>query len=77
MEPIECREPPNPNCEVIVQEGLPWETRLLKGNMVYAYHNGYLWPQRERQKYYKFRFLPMEVVRVWPKFEDSGEGMKK
>lgn len=57
---IKVKGKPTPNCEVVVEsldKGNPvWEPRFYdeSTDYVYAYHKGYLWPQRKPKDYHNF-----------------------
>lgn len=72
---IKVDTPLEPNCEVMVEESSGWETRWFneENSLVYAFHRGYLWPQRHVSKYLNFRLLqpiPEGVLGVWQNFID-------
>lgn len=79
IEKIKVDEPPEVNCEVVVDKAnFVWEYRFYREDTdyVYAYHKGYLWPQRQSGQYYRFRLLkdiskPEDLAEmVWQTFMD-------
>lgn len=70
---IECKTKPKPNCRVQVKEGWDWELRWFDTNtgMVYAYHRGYLWPQRHKAQYNTFQHILYATPdENWQNFND-------
>lgn len=76
MKPDKIKAPEDikPNCEIITSEDNPqWETRWYNSDngWVYAFHRGYLWPQRHSSKYFRFRHLVQaSAMKVWQEFMD-------
>lgn len=72
---IKCFSVPAPNCEIITSKNnMVWEPRVYNedNDWVYAYHKGYLWPQRESGDYYRFRLIQV-IGQEWQKFRDYQE----